>query len=369
MQPDKAIIRHYETADSASRRVIRYDFTVTVGGKDTRVDILFTYPLLASWGIKDIRAAHPLPSRVTITRIIEMLRSALIPSDSRIEEVLSPQNCPQERPYEWKECRFQKQDTAGLICSVAHERDRAKGLTTKSLCEDCGLPSTDILCENLVFPVTVGDEANGDRLKSRKLVSARCNIDSSEFQGAAGCIPGGYSCWSRTVAIPVSEEAVASDMAMELLNLVDLMNLMFKDQFNQELFRITRTRTVRALAEHCPDENTLVSRLQAIGDLIDLMASKNLAEGAGVTADPGSINQLEGFLLNLGAPGYEPVIQTFRDVKTIRTQYSHTGATKNFVDACVRLGIPLPIRDYQAAWDAVLSAMVKALRDLQGLLP
>ena len=363
-----AIIRLYHLSRDASRRVAGYHFAISAGSEETFVHVLFTYRLLSSWGIRDDKHPLPVPSRVALARLTDMVRLREVPADNDIEVLLTGDDAALEKP-QWKECNFQQQEAAGLKCTVAHERDPAKGVTTRVLCESCGLPSTDILCDNLVYPKTVGDGTEPDRVKSRSLVAARCDIESTEFEDARKCIPGGYSCWTRTVQLPAAAAATAGDLAVTLVGMIDVLNMIVNDNYAQGLFRLKQARTVRSLTQGCTNEDEFTARLQAIGDLIDLIDAKSLNTSVSVTASAGSINQLEAFLNHQGVSGLEPIIQPLRDIKKVRTLYSHSAASRNFREACARLGIPLPIDDFPAAWHALLSTMVAALRQLQAALP
>ena len=279
----------------------------------------------------------------------------------------------EDRPYEPKECRYQERGKAGPTCGVAHPRDSLEGRTTVAACEECGLPSTDILCDNLVYPVTTGAGTFGPGRLERSLVGAQCNIASEEFVKAGRhaelCVPGGLGCWVQAHT-PDQQAEAERNLATEALDLVDTLNIICRDQFGAELFRLKQFRTGRVLLGPCATEEAFAHKLQVLGDLIDLMNSKELGEAQGVTAKPGSVNWLGAFLSKVGQGDAGSIIQSLRDIKTVRQQIAaHSAAAGDFSDACARLGIALPIADWERAWGQILSAFLDALRKLQALLP
>jgi len=224
---------------------------------------------------------------------------------------------------------------------------------------------------------TAGFGTDQISLRKRSLIGAQCDIGSEQFVEPAPdarlCVPGGRNCWVQTYEpeqVAVRAEIGERDLAAEALDMVDTLNIIFRDQFDLELFRLKQFRTGRVLMGSCSTEEALVLKLQALADLIDLVNSKELGQAQGVTSKRGSLNWLTAFLEKVAQGDPTSVVQTLRDIRTVRNQVAaHSAAVEDFVAACGRLGIHLPITDWEDAWHRLVSAFLDALRRLQGLLP
>ena len=280
---------------------------------------------------------------------------------------------PKGCPYERKECEHRLGKQGDYHCSAAEEGDGWGGRTTLANCEACGLPSTDIVCSNLGHPCTRSSQTIGQPW-TRELWGAHCELGQRvDETSATECVPGGRDCWVQTYEpeeAAEGPEAGERNLAAEALDMVDTLNIIFRDQFDLELFRLKQFRTGRVLMGPCRTEEGLVLKLQALADLIDLINSKELGQAQGVTSKPGSLNWLAAFLEKVAQGDPTSVVQTLRDIRTVRNQVAaHSAAVEDFVAACGRLGIDLPITDWEDAWHRLVSAFLDALRRLQGLLP
>jgi len=377
-------IRYGESSRDMDRDTSFHFFDVRCGGAEERIAVGLADHGRARWRLGERPNAQEIESRTILFHLREHLTSVKALTPHRIlltawdrpdlGEGWTVHQLPEECPYGWKECRYQELGKQGPLCAVAHPRDPFRGRTTDAACALCGLPSTDVLCDNLVYPETVSAGVDQTGLTKRTLVGAQCNIGSEQFaepaRDAKLCVPGGRDCWFQTYTPDQKAEAAERDLAAEALEMIDTLNIIFRDQFDIELFRLKQFRTGRVLLGPCATEEAFAHKLQVLGDLIDLMNSKELGETQGATSDPGSINWLAAFLGKAGQGDSGPVIQRLRDIKTVRKQVAaHSAATDDFRDACARLSIALPITDWEGAWGQVLSAFLDALRKLQALLP
>jgi hypothetical protein len=380
-------IRYGEFEYDRSPGMRYHYFDVRCGGAEERIAVGVEDQVWILWGLGGRANGQEIERRVTLRYLKEHLANTTTLASHRVlltawdepasGEGLTVHRLPEESPYEWKECRFRKRRAAGPVCIAAGPADRVLWRTTQALCEHCGLPSTDILCDNLVNIETVGMETDQTGLLKRSLIDPQCNIGSEKFgkpdRDAKLCVPGGRSCWVQTYKPPEPAAAVETserNLPAEVLDMVDTLNVIFRDQFDAELFRLKQFRTGRVLMEPCATEEGFAHKLQVLGDLIDLINSKELGEAQGVTSERGSVNWLAAFLGKVAQSDAAAVVQTLRDIRAVRNQVAaHSAAAGDFVDACARLRIDLPITDWEAAWAQVLSAFLDALRSLQGLLP
>lgn len=358
-------------------------FDVRCGGAEARVGVGLSELVRRRWEL-DSRAdgddvqrrviLHYLKDHLASVAALSLHRVLLTPRDHPdVGEGWTVQRVSEELPYEWKECRYRLEKEGEYYCSAAKRDDDWAGKTTLAICQDCGMPSTDTACSNLVHPYTQSFRGMVGP-PTRHLYDVQCQLGRTVSEtSAAECVPGGRDCWVQTYE--PEEAAVAAEpgernLATEVLDTIDTLNMIFRDEFDVELFRLKQTRTVRVLMGPCGTEEGFAHKLQVLGDLIDLMNSKELGEAQGVTSKPGSVNWLAAFLERVGQGDTPPVIRALRDIKTVRKQLAaHSAAADDYVEACGRLGIDLPVTDWEGAWHRLLSAFLEALRRLQGLLP
>jgi hypothetical protein len=379
-------IRYDQSLRDASRRTSVHVFFVRSGDGEAILAVEFPDNLGRQWGLAGRANGDEIQRRAALACLKEHLsatgtlagqhgRKLLLTACElpRMPVEWSVCQVPKDCPYERKECKHRSGKQGGYRCSAAEEGDGWGGRTTLSNCEACGLPSTDIACSNLVHPSTLSSQAFG-RPWTRELWDAHCEVGNAvDGRSAAECVPGGRDCWIHTYQPEEAAQGVEPgerNLAAEALDMADTLNIIFRNQFGAELFTVKQFRTGRVLMGLCATEADLAYKLQNLGDLIDLMNSKELGEAQGVTAEAGSVNWLAALLNKVGQGDPAPVIRTLRDIRTLRKQLAaHSAATDHFVEACGRLGIDLPIADCEGAWYRVLTAFLEALRRLQGLLP
>lgn len=367
-------------------RARRHYFDVRSGAAEQRLAVLITENVPRQWGLDGRPDWDDIERRLTLHYLKEHLAGIGALSPDVVHHVLltardrpdlgagwTVHRLPKDCPYEWKECRCRLEKQGEYYCSAAKRDDDWAGRTTLAICQDCGLPSTDIACSNLVHPSTLSFCGMAGP-PTRHLYDVQCQVGhTADAKSAANCVPGGRDCWMQTYEPEkpaVAAEPGERDLAAEALDMVDTLNTIFRDQFDAELFRLKQFRTGRVLMGPCPTEEGFVLKLQVLADLIDLLNSKELGKAQGATAQPGSVNWLAAFLGKVAQGDPTPVVQTLRDIRTVRKQVAaHSAAANDFINASARLGIDLPIRDWQDAWRQVLSAFLDALRRLQGLIP
>jgi len=301
--------------------------------------------------------------RVGLARIRAlMVDNALTPGEA-YKFIFTIDDPPPMDQFKWKECVYQEHARLGLRCRAAHPRDRAAGVTTTEICEQCQLPSTDLLCDAVTHPVVTGNE-EAPGLTARNLVDSKCDVGSREFDGAANCVPHIRSCWHKTIPL---KPVVAKEPAQDLLDLVDLLNGVFHRNYGIGLIRLRKAQTIQVLAGPGSGREAFESKIQALGRLLEHIQGSELADSIGATTpNEGSISKLEAFLLALSIPDVPRVIQPLRDVVTVRVDQSHDWTNQDVVSACGRLGISLPLRDFDEAWERTVGAVVGALRYLHG---
>lgn len=358
-------------------------FDVRGGGAEARVAVGLSELVRRRWDLDSRADRQDVERRVVLHYLKDYLASITALSLHRVlltdregpglGEGWTAYELPEQCPYEGKECRYRVSQQGEYYCSAAEQADEWGARTTLANCEACGLPSTDILCSKLVHPSTRSSRSTV-RPWTRELCDAHCELGHTVSEVSADeCVPGGRDCWVQTYEPPQPAEGAEPgerNLAAEALDMVDTLNTIFRDQFDADLFRLKQFRTGRVLMAPCMTEADFVHKLQTLGDLIDLMNSKELAQAQGLTSETGSVNWLAAFLQKVAHGDPAATIHTLRDIRTLRNHLAaHSAAVEDFVAACGRLGIDLPISEWQDAWRRILSAFLEALRKLQALLP
>lgn len=361
-------IVHYESTHDASMRAHRDDFVVMTPTGDVddnasvHVCLTFTDRLLDSLGLTEPKVVT-VRMRAALAHIRALIvENALTPGEE-YKFMFTSGDPPPMGELKWKECVYQEHAQLGLRCLAAHPRDRAAGVTTTEICEDCQLPSTDLLCDAVTHPVVTGNEEAAS-LTTRNLVESKCDVGSPEFDEAASCVPHIRSCWHKTIPL---EPDVATEPTEDLLDLVDLLNDVFYRKYGVELIRLVKAQTIRVLVEPGSGREAFESKIQALGRLLEHIQGGPLGDSIGaITSNKGSISKLEVFLLALPIPDVPRVIQPLRDVVTVRVALSHDLTKQDVVSACGRLGISLPLGDFDEVWERTVGAVAGALRYLHG---
>ena len=363
-------IVHYESWSDPSRRSDIEHFVAMYPNGDVddyenvHVYIVFPLRLLDSLGMRETKDVS-FVMRMALDHIRRQIAAGAFTPGQNYEYVFTSESLDLSK-FKWKECAYQASEATGLRCTAAHLRDRAGGVTTAAICQACELPSTDILCDELVYPVITSNE-EASQMTARHFVDSKCNVGSAEFKGGSGCVPQGYSCWRKTIAVA---EAGVSDPPGSLLSRIDHINTLFHGKFGTSLFKLQKVETILTLRESTRGKDAFKSKLQALGRLIEHMAGYDLAIGVGATpTDKASINGLSAFLTKVGVADVMKIIQPIRDIMTVRVDWSHDVTRQDVVSACARLGIPLPIVDYDNAWGQTVMALQGALGDLETSLP
>ena len=359
-------IVHYESRRDASMRAEVDHFVVMTPTGDVddeasvHVYLALTDRLLSTLGLTEPDKLI-MRMRASLAHIRALIVENALPPGEPYKFIFTRDDPPPMAELKWKECAYQEHAQLGLRCLAAHPRDRAAGVTTTEICEDCQLPSTDLLCDAVTHPVVVGNE-EGASLTARNLVDSKCDVGSREFDGAANCVPHIRSCWHKTIPL---EPDVATEPAQDLLGLVDLLNDVFHRKYGVGLIRLLRAQTIQDLVAPGRGREAFESKIQALGRLLEHIQGSELADSIGATTpNEGSISKLEAFLLALSIPDVLRVIQPLRDVVTVRVALSHDWTKQDVVSACGRLGISLPLRDFDEAWERTVGAVVGALRYL-----
>jgi hypothetical protein len=276
---------------------------------------------------------------------------------------------PKACPYERKECRYQERAKAGLICLAAHPREPLHGQTTRAACESCGLPSTDILCDNLVYPQTVGVETDQRRLGKRSLVEAVCDVESQDFANANRdaklCVPGGLSCWVQTYKVEEAAVVVVSPATQfSVGEAIDQLNMAFRTRYGRKLIHIEHARSIEDLVSECPTDDALQLKLQVLAGLLESMDLSGLVTEQETKGSKGTLDLLEClFKRDLPKlPGQH--LSNLRSVNKLANAYPRHPRVKNIDRAHSELGLPYPLTDYGKAWAIIRETFIQTLRQI-----
>jgi len=299
------VIRHDWAGRDVSRRASCQDFVVTSGEHEVIIRVWLTFSLLGAWGIGGRCGAEIVTPRAALSCLKDHLEvtSALRNHEITMtagdvtelgdERTIRPG--PKQNPYQWKECLYQERTKAGLVCGARHDQDQLKGLTTRAACRECDLPSTDVLCRNLMYPRTLPSGMDGLGLASRKVVDAQCDIRSAEFDRQPGlCVPGGHACWVQT---HIAEEAPlaggGTGPQFSVGEAIDQLNMAFRTRYGRKLIHIEHARSIEDLMSECPTDDAFQLKLQVLAGLLESMDLSGLVTEQETKDSQGTMDLLE----------------------------------------------------------------------------
>lgn len=157
---------------------------------------------------------------------------------------------------------------------------------------------------------------------------------------------------------------------IETFKLRDQVNLMFKEKFNFEIFKLKQEKVFLEIAKPCKNEEDFVRKILVLGNLIDWMDVDNLKSRLKVKLkDARSIKLLEEFLKeNVGS--FDPIIiQNFKDIIELRNKKFpvHTEG-EEIIRIMNKLGIKYPPKNWNLVWESVMALYKDSLDALIKLM-
>jgi len=371
-------IRYGGFRRDASLRAGFHYFDVGCPGTEARFAVQFPDSLGRQWGLEGRANADEIQRRAVLGYLKEHLAAidALTRDSARFVLLTAGEppkfsdewavcQVPEQCPYERKECRFRRRLEAGVTCGVAHSRDPVGGATTTAICERCGLPSTDLLCDNLVYPETVGAGTDAAHVVKRTLSRAACDVASDHFSEAAQCIPGGANCWVQTYEPEEAQIGVAAQAAQfSVAEAIDQVNAAFRSRYGQKLIVIEEARSIADLAGDCDTDDSLQHKLQVLAGLLEGMQLSGLLTEDEAEGNQGTIDLLERLMARDFATLPQQYVRNLRNVNKLAAGYPRHAKVKNIERAHAELGLPYPVTDYAKAWAIVSETFIQTLRQL-----
>jgi len=372
-------IRYAGFRRDASLRAGFYDFDVRSPDTEAGFAVEFPDSLGRQWSLEGRANADEIQRRAVLGYLKEHLAAidALTRDSARFVLLTAGEppkfsdewavyQVPKDCPYEWKECKHQRSSDTGVLCTVHHPKDVINGLTTRAVCESCDLPSTDILCHNLVYPQTMVGGMDNRGVTSRKVVAAQCDIRSGEFDGRASpCVPGGRDCWVQTyepeeAAAPIVPGAARFSIA----DAIDQVNMAFRKRYGRKLVSIEHARSIEDLMGECPTDEALQHKLQVLAGLLEGMQLSGVLTDEEAEESQGTIDLLERLVARDFATLPQQYVRNLRNVNKLAAGYPRHAKVKNIERAHAELGLPYPVTDYPKAWAIVSETFIQTLRQL-----
>jgi len=391
-------IRYGGFRSDASLRAGFYYFDVRCPETEARFGLAFPDSLGRQWGLESRANADEVHRRAVLGCFKEHLAAidAATWDPARLVLLTASEppkfggewavcQVPKDCPYERKECEHQHTRAGERLCGAAREGDRIGGRTTLARCEACGLPSTDIICDNLVNVETAGFGTDQTPLYKRSLIGAQCDIGSEQFvepvRDAKLCVPGGFSCWVQTyqpakavlagVAVqaqpPAAEAAppaVQAEAESSIAEVIDHLNIVFERRYRQRLIPIQHARSIADLMGDCGTDDVLQHKLQVAASLLKDMNLKGLLTHEEAKECQGPIDLL-ACLATRDFPGLEDHhLKDLRNINKLAAAYPRHAKVKNMERAHAELGLPYPVTDYAKAWEIVRETFIQSLRQI-----
>jgi hypothetical protein len=145
-------------------------------------------------------------------------------------------------------------------------------------------------------------------------------------------------------------------------------NQLWEAKCGVPLFQFPEPRFFRELYEPCRTEAEFQAKVAALAGVFDRIDTASIiALLPQAPESPGSINALEAWLAHGGKDG-KALVASFRTLRILRKQYPIHEDFKGVAEAYKRIGVPFPIEDYHAAWQAVSRVLDSALKTLRAAL-
>jgi hypothetical protein len=353
-------------------------FDVRCGGAEERIAVGVEDQVWILWGLGGRANGQEIERRVTLGYLKEHLANTTTLASHRVlltawdepasGEGLTVHRLQEQCPYERKECRYQERGKAGPLCAAAHARDPAQGQTTAAACERCGLPSTDILCDNVVYVETVGVKTDQTALAKRSLVDAQCNIGSEEFgkpgRDAKLCVPGSGSCWVQTYEVAEAVDVGPAVAGFSIAEAIDQVNAAFRSRYGRKLIVLEHARSIEDLAGDCPTDEAFQLKLQVLAGLLEGMDLSGLLTEEQAEDSQGTIDLLARLAARDFSTLPEQHVRTLRNINRLAAGYPRHAKVKNIERAHMELGLSYPLSDYPKAWAIVRETFIQTLRQL-----
>lgn len=359
-------------------RARRHYFDVRCGATEQRLAVLITQNVRRQWGLDGRPDGDEIERRLTLRYLKGHLADVRALSPNVVHRVLltareqadlgdgwTVHQLPEECPYEWKECSHRAGKQGEYYCSVAEQPDDWAQKTTLAICQDCGLPSTDIVCSNLVHPSTRSSRSIGLPW-TRELWDAHCEHGHSvDGRSAAQCIAGGRDCWMQTYEpekpAPPTVPAVPQ---FSIADAIDQVNTAFRKRYGRRLIEIEHARSIEDLMGECATDEAFQHKLQVTAGLLEGMQLLGLLTDEEAEGSQGTIDLLARLSTRDFAtlPGH--YVRNLRNVNKLAAGYPRHAKVKNIERAHAELGLPYPVSDYARAWGIVRETFIQSLRQL-----
>ncbi|WP_433417724.1 hypothetical protein ACQP1V_00755 [Microtetraspora malaysiensis] len=287
---------------------------------------------------------------------------------------------------EQKTCDYQMRMQRDLFCTAAIAMDvsrvgrvngRNTAPTSRTLCQSCALPGTQIICSHLMHP-NVTALLSGARISERHVINAMCDRGMNEVRNVDGCQAGGHGCWQRIAAVESLDAPPVSPL--ELAEAFDVLDAVWRLAFDKKkpLLSLSTVATPAALSLSCTTRVEFETRISDLADLIDRIRVDDLHLKPRSEEDlekdkdklKASLNRIEDCLhYHLERAQHAAVdraIKTLRTIRQARNAEQHGITEGGGLTAKLRdLGIYDAPPNWGGAWDAVRARAVEALTTLR----
>lgn len=262
-----------------------------------------------------------------------------------------------------RECTFQELKREGMHCAAKDATD--SGQTTRHICTTCTLPDNRIRCVHLSHPKVRAWNSLLDKPSAHLRLAghAMCDIGKTGAANPENCTLGGHSCWQQVVEISTPTDRLEAGVEERVCDEIDHLNLIFKHYYNHKLIPISQARSIKELLTECKSELQLKTKIQSISALLDKIDVRRLIN---TTENlPGTISELEAFLVQQAIPYNRATIKILRDLRTIRSDFPAHNPPDKLIKAFRDLGLDFPITNHASAWKMILGIFTTALREVR----
>ena len=160
------------------------------------------------------------------------------------------------------------------------------------------------------------------------------------------------------------------DSLMEIFKLRHKVNLLFREKFGFEIFKLEQEGVIPEIATPCKSEDDFVRKILVLGNLIDWMDVQKLKSNLKSDfKEAKSIELLERFLTQHFVTFDPIIIRNLRDVNKLRNKkFPIHKEGEEVIEIFNKLGAKYPPDDWEFIWKRVVRLYIDSIKGLMNLL-
>jgi hypothetical protein len=269
-----------------------------------------------------------------------------------------------------KRCSWETERAGAPFCTVPAADDSSARIvggevlapTTNALCASCSMPGASVRCSALIHPLVTSIRVAEAGVVRRNVTEVYCAAGNNPEDGGR-CVPGDRDCWRvEWDPSPPPSEITPPHAIHEAL---DFLSLQWKATIGGDLIPTVPVEALGGLVSPVHTRDDFKSRMSDLAAVIErFLGTATKPSSAPDEKWIGSLNRVEAVLDHAGVVYPPESIGTLRDIVAVRTALQHPGS-RDLAKHLTRLGVTVPVADWEQAWATVRSRAVSALAELR----